>query len=80
MNLTLNIQKYNILGILGTPIPVHLGPVPVQVTFCWPVPVQVGHVPVQVGLWWAVLVHPREFAQNCFFLPLSVPFHFIQLL
>ena len=50
--------KYNILGILGTPVPIHLGLVPVQVAFCWPVPVQVGRVPVQVGLWWAVPVQP----------------------
>ena len=58
MNLGLKIQKYNILGIVGTPILVHLEPVLVQVAFCWPVPVQVGPVPVQVGLWWAVPVQP----------------------
>ena len=58
MNLSLITQKLHILGILGTPVPVHLGPVPVQVAFCWPVPVQVGPVPVQVSLWWAVLVQP----------------------
>ena len=56
MNLSLIIQKHNILGILGTSVPVHLGPVPVQVAFCWPVPVQVGPVPVQVGLWWPIPV------------------------
>ena len=82
MNLGLITQKLHILGILGTHVPVHLGPVPVQVAFCWLVPIQVGPVPVQVGLWWAVPipVHPREFAQNCFFFPLLVPFHFIQIL
>ena len=36
----LKYAKYNILGILGTPVPVHLRPVTVQVVFCWPVPVQ----------------------------------------
>ena len=40
----LNYTKYNILGILGTPVPV-------QVAFYWP-------VSVQVGLWWAVPVQP----------------------
>ena len=54
----LNTQKYNILGILGTPVPLHPGPVPVQIAFYWPVLVQVGPVPVQVGLWWPVPVHP----------------------
>ena len=54
----LNTQKLHNLGILGTPVPVHLGPVPVQVAFCWPVPVQVGPVPVHVGLWWTVPVQP----------------------
>ena len=58
MNLGLITQKLHILGILGTPVPVNLGPVPVQVAFCWPVPVQVGLVPVQVGLWWVVPVQP----------------------
>ena len=58
MNLGLITQKLHILGILGTPVPVHLGPVPVQDAFCWLVPVQVGPVPVQVGLWWAVPVQP----------------------
>ena len=72
MNSGLIIQKHNILGILGTPVPIHLGPIPVQVALCWPVlvqvgpvpvqvgpiPVQVGPVPVQVGLWWAVPVQP----------------------
>ena len=64
MNLGLIIQKYNILSILGTPVPVHLGPVLVQVALCWPIPIQVGPVPVQVGLWWVVPVpvHPRKFA------------------
>ena len=51
MNLSLITQKLHNLGILGTPVPVHLGPVTVQVAFCWP-------VPVQVSLWWAVPVHP----------------------
>ena len=58
MNLSLIIQKLHDLGILGTPIPVHLGPISVQVALCWPVPVQVRSVPVQVGLWWAVPVQP----------------------
>ena len=40
MNLGLNIQKYNILGILGTPIPVQVGHVPVQVGLWWAVLVQ----------------------------------------
>ena len=52
MHLGLNIQKLHILGILGTPVPVHLGPIPVQVAFCRGVPAQVGPVPVQVGFWW----------------------------
>ena len=51
MNLSLILRKYNIMGILGTPVSVHLGPVPIQVAFCWP-------VSVQVGLWWAVPVQP----------------------
>ena len=61
----LNYTKIHNLGIFGTPVPVHLRPVPVQVAFCWPVPVQVGPVPVQVGpvpvqvgLWWVVSVQP----------------------
>ena len=58
MNLGLNTQKLHNLVILGSLVPVHLGPVPVQVTFYWPVSVQVGPVPVQVGLWWGVPVHP----------------------
>ena len=63
MNLGLNTQKLHNLVILGSPVQVHLGPVPVQVAFCWPVPVQVRPVsvqpvPVQVGLWWGVPVHP----------------------
>ena len=37
-------QKYSILGILGTHVPVYPGPVPVHVALCW-------HVPVHVGLW-----------------------------
>ena len=58
MNLGLNTQKLHNLAILGSLVPVHLGPVLVQVAFCWPVPVQVGPVQVQVGLWWGVPVHP----------------------
>ena len=58
MNLGLITQKLHILGILGTPVPLHLGPIPVQVAFCSHVPIQVGPVPVQVGLWWAVPVQP----------------------
>ena len=45
------VKKLHNLGNLGTPVLVHLGPVPVRVAFCWP-------VPVQVGLWWAVPVQP----------------------
>ena len=75
-NSGLIIQKHSILGILGTHVPAHPGPVPVHVAFCWHVSVHVGHVPVHVGLWWGVPVHPctctgtpSEICPNLIFLP-----------
>ena len=79
-NSGLIIKKHSILGILGSPVPAHPGPVPVQVAFCWPVPVQVGPVQVQVGLWWPIPVHSQKFFPDLLFLPLLIPINFIQLL
>ena len=86
MNLGLNTQKLHNLVILGSHVPVHLGPVPVHVAFCWHVPVHVRPVPVHVGLWWGVLVHPctctGTCSENCpdlLLLPLLIPIILILL-
>ena len=51
INIWKNGRKTHILGIFGGPVPVHLGPVPVQPSKTEPVRVQVR----------AVLVHPAPF-------------------
>ena len=45
-----NWEKTHILGNFGGPVPVHLEPVPVQVSRTEPVPVQVRPLPVHPAL------------------------------